>query len=232
MNRTTTQAIVLARTNYGEAARIITLITPDQGKVRAMAKGVRKQKSKLAGGLELFSVSDVTLLTGRGEVKTLISTRLLTHYGNIVKNLDRTNTGYDFIKTINAYTEDNVEPAYFNLLNTALKSLDNFKINLELIQLWFNAQLLGLSGLTPNLQIDEQGNKLEQSKKYQFDYTLMGFKQADSGQRALNTDHIKFLRLLFEAHNPAQLQKIQNLEKLLAQVHPIVQSMLSVQVQI
>lgn len=216
MNRTTTQAIVLARTNYGEAARIITLLTPDQGKVRAMAKGVRKQKSKLAGGLELFSVSDVTLLAGRGEVKTLISTRLLTHYGNIVKDLDRTNAGYDFIKIINTYTEDNAEPAYFNLLNTGLKSLDDPKLNLQLIQLWFDAQLLDLSGLTPNLQTDEQGNKLEQSKKYQFDYASMGFRQAASSQKALNADHIKFLRLLFEAHSPAQLQKIQNLEKLLA----------------
>ena len=45
-----TQAIVLRRTNYGEADRILQLLTPE-GKKSVMAKGVRKEKSKLAGGI-------------------------------------------------------------------------------------------------------------------------------------------------------------------------------------
>ena len=48
-----TEAIILRRTNYGEADRVISLITPDRGKISGIAKGVRKPKSKLAGGLEL-----------------------------------------------------------------------------------------------------------------------------------------------------------------------------------
>ena len=54
-----TEAIILRRTNYGEADRILNMLTPQHGKVSAIAKGVRKAKSKLAGGLELFAVGYV-----------------------------------------------------------------------------------------------------------------------------------------------------------------------------
>ena len=50
-----TKAIVLRRTDYGEADRILQLLTPS-GKRSVIARGVRKEKSKLAGGIELFSV--------------------------------------------------------------------------------------------------------------------------------------------------------------------------------
>ena len=55
-----TKAIVLRRTDYGEADRILQLLTPS-GKRSVIARGVRKEKSKLAGGIELFSVSDVLI---------------------------------------------------------------------------------------------------------------------------------------------------------------------------
>jgi DNA repair protein RecO (recombination protein O) len=57
MKTIVTKGIVLTRTDYGEADRILHFLTPDQGKIAGIAKGVRKSKSKLAGGIELFSVS-------------------------------------------------------------------------------------------------------------------------------------------------------------------------------
>ena len=47
MKQVVTKAIVLARTNYGEADRIVSVLTADKGKVRLLAKGVRKIKSKM-----------------------------------------------------------------------------------------------------------------------------------------------------------------------------------------
>ena len=55
-----THAIVLRRTNYGESDRILSLLTPE-GKIAVLARGVRKEKSRLAGGIELFSTDDVPL---------------------------------------------------------------------------------------------------------------------------------------------------------------------------
>jgi DNA repair protein RecO (recombination protein O) len=73
MQQLQTRGIILSRTDFGEADRILTVLTPQQGKLRLMAKGVRKIKSKLAGGIELFSVSDITYIRGKGELGTLIS---------------------------------------------------------------------------------------------------------------------------------------------------------------
>src|SRR5688572_21914665 len=104
MNQTVTEAIVLSRTDYGEADRILTLLTPDHGKLRLIAKGVRRVKSKLAGGIELFSITSITYIKGRGDIGTLVSTRLAKYYDQIVKDLDRTMLGYDLIKQLNRVT--------------------------------------------------------------------------------------------------------------------------------
>src|ERR1700691_3575599 len=109
-----TQGIVLKRVNYGEADRIVTFLTPERGKLSLMARGVRKVKSKLAGGIELFSVSDLTFIEGRRDIGTLISSRLETHYGSIIKNIDRVQLGYELIELLNRATEDHPESAYFD----------------------------------------------------------------------------------------------------------------------
>lgn len=214
MNRINTQGIVLSRTDYGEADRILTFLTPDHGKVSAIAKGVRKQKSKLAGGIELFSVSEISYIVGRKEISTLISTRLVKHYGDIVKNMDRTNAAYEIIKTINKATEDKPEAAYFSLLQTSLESLNDQAIDLELIEAWFAAQLLRLSGHTPNLHTQKDGQKLQAGQAYDFDFESMNFYVGE----AYNTDQIKFLRVLFSTNLPPTIQKIKGSARLAAQL--------------
>src|SRR5215472_14024187 len=60
-----TEAIVLRRKDIGEADRILTLFTPQLGKVRAVAKGIRKPRSRKAGHLELFTCTRLLLAVGR-----------------------------------------------------------------------------------------------------------------------------------------------------------------------
>jgi DNA repair protein RecO len=224
MRQFRTQAIILSRTDYAEADRIITFLTPDRGKVKAIAKGVRKSKSKLAGGIELFSVSDISFILGRREIDTIVSTRLIKHYANIVKDLDRTNLGYAFIKRLNKATEDAPEAAYFELLQTAFEALDNSQINLDLIDVWFNAQLLRLAGHTPELHIDSAGQKLSADKKYNFDIEKMKF----SSDKAENysADEIKFLRLVFGTSKIQAISRVSGAENLSSRLKGLIQSML------
>ncbi|HSW79062.1 MAG TPA: DNA repair protein RecO [Candidatus Babeliales bacterium] len=230
MMRLKTNGIILARTNYGEADRIITFLTPDHGKVKVMAKAVRKSKSKLAGGIELFSISQLSFIIGRGEINTLVSTRMVKHFGNIVKNLDRTNTGYDLIKRLDRATESAAESAYFQLLEEAFSALDESTIALDLIQLWFNMQLLRLGGHSPNLRTDSRGQKLLQDKKYDFDLSSMSLSPKDDGN--FKTEHIKFLRLGF-SHNSAQtLSRINETDAIVRFVQPVIQSMLQTYIRI
>jgi len=224
MKQLATKGIVLARTNYGEADRIVTLLTPDQGKLRLMAKGVRKPKSKLAGGIELFSVSDITFIRGKKDIGTLVSSRLATHFGNIVKDIDRTMLGYELIKLLNKATEDEPEKDYFNLLEKALESLNDEHISYNLVSLWFIGQLLKLAGHTPNLQSDTMGHNLIMSQTYNFSFDDMAFDPANDNGR-FNADCVKVLRLLFSNNSPQTLQQVQGMEKLLNDIAPLVKTM-------
>lgn len=219
-NQQVTTGIVLARTDYGEADRILTLLTPNAGKLRLMAKGVRRVKSKLAGGIELFSVTNVTYIRGRGDIDTLVSSRLVTHYGRIVENIDRTMLGYELIKQLSKATEDEPEPDYFHLLEQAFDALNDHAIPLELIQLWFAAQLLRLSGHTPNLQTEPDGSKLAADKTYEFSFDDSAFfsrRDAPYG-----SDAIKFLRLVFSGNPPAVLANVQGGSELIPTCLPLV----------
>ena len=72
--RYSTDAIVLSRFDYGEADRILTLITPTGGKLKAIAKGIRRPTSRIGGSLEPFAELNVTLARGRTfEVVTQVS---------------------------------------------------------------------------------------------------------------------------------------------------------------
>ncbi len=223
MNQIVTEAIILSRIEYGEADRILTLLTPDHGKLSLMAKGVRRVKSKLAGGIELFSISTITFVKGRGEVGTLVSTRLIKHYNHIVEDLERTMLGYELIKDLHKNTEDHPEAAYFDLLKKAFEALDDSAIALEMIRFWFTTELLRLAGHTPNLKTDGKGAMLNAETVYEFSADHMCFIPSEQGKLA--ADHIKFLRLAFAAPSPKMLVQVQGYTALHKAIAPLIQTM-------
>ena len=224
MKQLVAEAIILTRTDYGEADRILTVLTPQFGKIRLLARGVRKVKSKLAGGIELFSVSEISLIKGRGEIDTLVSTRLIKHYGHIVQDLERTMTAYELIKQLNRITEDEAEEEYFALLQQAFEALDDATIPLPLVNLWYMAQLLRIGGHTPNLQTDANGEKLQAGESYDFGFESVCF-DASSGEGRFSADDIKFLRLVFAGHPPKVLAAVQGSDRLVQAILPLVTTM-------
>ncbi len=216
MNQQKTKGIILSRTNYGEADRIINVLTPDQGKLTLMARGVRKVKSKLAGGIELFSVSDFTYIAGRGEIGALVSSRLIKHYGTIVKDIDRVQLGYKLIKLLNKVTEDHPEEAYFKLMDEAFEALDTAAISQTVIECWFNAQLLKHAGHSPNLSTDAAGDQLTAGKAYAFDDEAMAFVKHPGAN--FNDKTIKAMRLIFSSYSLQDLQKVTDLEASLKRI--------------
>ena len=230
MKQLTTSGIVLSRTNYGEADRILTILTPNYGKLRLMARGVRKIKSKLAGGIELFSVSSISFIRGRGEIGTLTSARLLKHYGHIAEDVERTMVGYAIIKKVNGVTEDEPDEEWFELLDQAFAALEDNTIDLNLIQLWFTLQLLRLNGHTPNLEVDTDGNNLRQGEDYSFDHQQMAFMVTRGGQ--FNSDHIKYLRLVAGGNKPKVLKKVTGSSKLVEKCLSISRLMLETNLHI
>lgn len=193
MNTTRTRAIVLRRTNFGEADRVLQLLTPD-GRRSVMARGVRKEKSKLAGGIELFAVSDVVIGEGRGELGVLTSARLVKFYNQIISDYDRMQLGYHVVKLVASASEMVDEPEWYDLLAEMLMGLDNLTISLALTETWFYVRYSSLLGYDLNLQTDISGEKLQPDLNYRYDVGEKGLRQVDSGN--ITSEHIKLLRLI------------------------------------
>lgn len=188
-----TQAIVLRRTNYGEADRILQLLTPE-GRRSVMARGVRREKSKLAGGIELFAITDVVLGEGKGELGVLTSARLVHFYHHIIEDYDRLQFGYQAIKLVTRASETVDEPEWFDMLSEIFKALDARTIPLELTQTWFYLKYAALLGHELNLAIDTSGEKLTADRTYRYDMGEQGLREVQGGE--ITAEHIKLLRLV------------------------------------
>ena len=193
MNTIRTRAIVLRRTNYGEADRIVQVITPI-GKKSFMAKGVRKEKSRLAGGIELFAISDMVIGEGRGELGILTSSRLVQFYSHIMEDYDRMQFAYESIKQVGKASEMLDEPEWYDILSEVLMSLDAVSIDIKLTQTWFYVRYASLLGHELNLNIDVSGKELDIDSRYSYDQTDKGLVEDKNG--LIGPDHIKLLRLI------------------------------------
>jgi DNA repair protein RecO (recombination protein O) len=193
MTAVRTRAIVLRRTNYGEADRILQLLTPE-GRRSVMARGVRREKSKLAGGIELFAVSDIVINKGRGKLGILTSARLVQFYRHILEDYDRLQFGYEVVKLVGSATETVDEPEWFEVLQEAFAGLDVTTIPRQLIEAWFYLRHAALLGHELSLVNDVAGNRISADQRYTYDVSERGLRMAVNGE--LTADHIKFLRLL------------------------------------
>lgn len=194
MNPIRTKAIVLRRTNYAEADRILQLLTPNHGKLSVIAKGVRREKSKLAGGIELFAVCDISVVQGKGDMGTLTSSRLEKFYAHIIEEYDRLQFGYEAIKQIDRAVEALPEPAFFELLVQTFAALDDATVSEKITATWFWLQLAILLGVGLNLSTDENGMKLIEESRYNYDDGASALVYSEQGR--FTTEHIKLLRLL------------------------------------
>jgi len=193
MSALRTRAIVLRRTNYGEADRILQLLTPE-GKRSVMARGVRREKSKLAGGIELFAITDVVINEGKGELGMLTSARLVHFYRHILEDYDTMQFGYEVIKQVARASEMVDEPEWYEMLAEVLMALDAQSVSRALVETWFYLHYAALLGHELSLTHDVNGAKLQPEKRYMYDVSETGLREAPQGE--LTADHIKFLRLV------------------------------------
>jgi DNA repair protein RecO (recombination protein O) len=122
--RYTTDAIVLSRFDYGEADRILTLITPLNGKLKAIAKGIRRPTSRIGGSLEPFAELHVALARGRTfEVVTQVTVEHA--WLNLRDSLESAATAWYLAELADRSLEERhaAEPVYA-LLRRAYELLD------------------------------------------------------------------------------------------------------------
>ncbi len=193
-----TTGIVIGRTNFGEADRVIRFLTPDHGKLSAVARGIRKIKSRSAGHLELFGEVSLMLATGRN-LDVVTSARLAWYPHNIASDYSRLGLAYAFAgMTDKLAQERHAQPELYSHLHEALQAV-NEGAGGPLIELWYKLRLLQLAGFRPELTHCVICGQANGEVVYQFDAAHGGIvcdTCALPGARPVSTTSIKLWRLL------------------------------------
>ena len=136
MRSYTVEGIVIKRTNFGEADRLVTLFTKSWGKMTVIARGVRKLASKRAGALELFNEVKAQIVQGRGQLDTLAEVEIGNTFPSWRHKLGRITLAYQMCEAVDKLTADHQpHPQVYDILVTALSQISglgqNWKSKIE-----------------------------------------------------------------------------------------------------
>ena len=144
------EGVVLRTQKLGEADRIVTLLTRGHGKIRAVAKGVRRTASKFGARLEPFMVADVQIYEGRS-LDIISQAESLGSYGaTIVDNYPRYTAASVMVETADKVTESEGSPQQYLLLIGALRSLSRSEHAPSLTLDSYLLRALSLAGWAPS----------------------------------------------------------------------------------
>jgi len=214
-----TLGIILKRTNFSEADRIISIFTRDRGKIRVLAKGVRRTLSKLAGHLEPFCLTQFVIAEGRN-LDIITAAEVKKCHFELRSNLEATRNAYYLAEITEKMTPENEKhPEIFDLLDETLENLNTHPA--DLLSSYFEFKILSHIGLAPELfdciLCDE---KLLPVENY-FNFTHGGVSCSScGGDRSISPEAVKILRLFLEI-DLAQIDKINVSTQILNEIKSI-----------
>jgi DNA repair protein RecO (recombination protein O) len=143
--------IVLRGYPFGEADRVVVLLSPHHGKLRTVAKGVRKTKSRFGGRLEPFTHVELVLYEGRN-LDTITQVEVVEPFRRLRTDLDRLTVASTMVEAIDAVAQER-EPsvALFGLLSDGLAALEHGATGPDLVSA-FLLQLAAVVGVAPALE--------------------------------------------------------------------------------
>lgn len=146
-----TEAIIIKRIKLGEADRLLTIYTPEFGKLKAVAKGTRRTKSKLGGHVELLTHSRLLLARGRN-LDIITQAQTIDNFLPIKDDLDRISRGLYMAELIDSFTGEHIDDRHlFELLLETLKQLSQLG-DCEPVLRYFELNLVDHLGYRPQLQ--------------------------------------------------------------------------------
>ena len=193
------RAIVVRHTNYEEADRFITFLTPFQGRVSALAKGVRKLSSRKAGHLQPFTYVDVQLSKGRGASWLVTQVSTIEAYPDILASLDKTVRTSCVLELADRFSLDGVENVQlFQLTLDTLRRIAVFE-DIFPVQRYFDLQLLNVTGYRPQLFECVRCHKKIQPEDQYLQYGMGGVLCPDCGEitagaRKISMNSLKYFR--------------------------------------
>jgi DNA repair protein RecO (recombination protein O) len=194
--------------DLGEADRIVTFYSRDVGKIRAVAKGVRRTTSRSAGHLEPFTLSDVMFAVGR-ELDVISQADTLEAFRAVREDLVLTTHAYYLAELVDLLTEDRMENrAVFDVLVDGLRDLESAISSTDaearLVLIVFQLRLLEALGYRPELRECVTCRVTIEPERNQFSALMGGVLcpgcgPRESTARSVGTSVLKLLR--FVQHN-------------------------------
>ena len=146
------QGVVLRATKLGEADKIVTVMTQGAGKVRVVAKGVRKTTSRFGARVEPLTHVSLMVYRGRGALDTLSQAEIVSSFRPIREDLGLFAAGEAMVEIVDRISEDHERNVrLFLLLLAGLRALEARPADPELVAQSFLLKVLSLSGFHPNL---------------------------------------------------------------------------------
>jgi DNA repair protein RecO (recombination protein O) len=153
-----TEAVILRRRNWGEADRILTLFTPQHGKIRVRAAGVRKPASRKAGHLELFHRANLFLARGR-DFDIVTQAETVESFARLRDDLVRSAAASYIVELLDRFTpEEEENPAVYRLIVRTLEELCG-EGNAALALRCYDLKLLDAMGYRPELSLCTVGGE-------------------------------------------------------------------------
>jgi DNA repair protein RecO (recombination protein O) len=144
------QGIVLRGYPFGESHRVVVLLSPNHGKLRTVAKGVRKTKSRFGGRLEPLTHVDVVLYEGKN-LDTITQVSIINAFPNLRNDLDRVLAAGTMIEVVDAVVQaDEPSQRMFLLLQRGLTVLDHGPAHPDLVTS-FLLKAAAIIGVAPSL---------------------------------------------------------------------------------
>ncbi len=146
------QGVVLRSSKLGEADKIVTVMTQGSGKVRAVAKGIRKTTSRFGARLEPFTHVSLMVYRGRGALDTISQAEIVSSFPALRDDLDRFAAGETMLEAVDKVAEEHERNVrLFMLLLTGLRALDAGPKDAAAVTESFLLKMLSLSGFHPSL---------------------------------------------------------------------------------
>ena len=152
-NHYRTQGIVLERKNIREADQYLTVFTRDFGKLKILAKGMRKIRSKLRSGIDFFYLSEVEFIQGKA-YKTLTDAVSIENFRNIKKSPGRLKIAYQIVEILDKIVREEKDEKIWNLLKEVFIKLNSREISTNaywLIPYYFFWNFASVIGYRPEL---------------------------------------------------------------------------------
>ncbi len=145
------KGIVLRSIRYGEADRILDLYTRDAGLVSAIAKGIRRTRSRFGARLEPLSCVDFVAYHGR-TLDTVTQAEVLRSFRGVREDLARFEAAAGMVRSVRALSGgDEADRRVFNLLYNSLGALETRDSGFEALEASFGLKLSILAGYAPQL---------------------------------------------------------------------------------